>query len=357
MKEMNERFDALHAAALNEADETLLQIAGREQLSDAENARITAAALGKAGLVQKKAKPVQHKNRLRLLAAIAAAAVMLTGAAVGISAYVGHNKDVTQSRFGAGCETTFEALAAQEPVSVSNGRACVTLEGCVNDGIQQMVLVSIAAEPGTEPLDLMNLNLSEWRDADGNLFTNVQGHAYEIQTQGETTVLDKFYYAYYLSYDEALAGQTLTLTYPKFECGYDVRDVLTGIEIPVLMQQNTDAADYVSADGETLRLSGFELVYVADASWQEAEQTLMNRKIVLIGTDGSRHRTFGQSDAPIACDPSARSVELYAEKNAGDWGDAELRYEICRTHDYMGWFDTEQIAAIEIDGVTYRRAG
>ena len=51
MKEMNERFDALHAAALNEADETLLQIAEREQLSDAENARITAAALGKAGLV------------------------------------------------------------------------------------------------------------------------------------------------------------------------------------------------------------------------------------------------------------------------------------------------------------------
>lgn len=350
---MNQKFEELSAAALTAADSTLAHIAEREQLTMQQNARIAARTLEKAGLAQKAQKPVQHKKRLRMFAAVAAAAVMLAGTAIGISAYVGHNKDVTQSRFGAGCETTFEALTMQEAVSVSNGRASVTLEGCVNDGIQQMVLVSIAAEPGTEPVDLMKLNTSEWHDADGNLFTNWLGSAYEIQTQGETTLLDKFYYAYYLTYDEALAGQTLTLTYPKLEDG---RDVLTGIEIPVLMQQNTDAAEYVSASGETLRLSGFELVYSITAEERDREQTIMNRKIVLIGTDGSRHRTFAKSDAPIVCNPSARCLELYAEKNAGDWGDAELRYEICRARDYMGWFDTEQIAAVEIDGVTYTRA-
>ena len=354
MKQMNEMFEGLRAGALTGADGILSQIAESEQRSGAENARITAAALEKAGLTQTKHRPVQHKKRLRMFAAVAAAAVMLAGAAVGISAYVGHNQDMTQSRFGAGCETAFEALTMQDPVSADNGRARVTLEGCANDGIRQMLLVSYEAEPGTEPLDLFELQQPEFRYADGTPFRNWTGSAYEIQTQGDSTKLNKFYYEYDLNDAEMLEGQTLTMTFPKWEYGDTVHDDLTGIEIPVQIRKNTDAAAYAAENGDTLLLSGFELI----RGGTEEDNPLWRQEIALIMTDGTRRRAF--SDSEYGTEDGPHYAALYAEKHAGDWDGLKLNGDYSdnpryQNYDYMGWFDTETIAAVELDGVVYSR--
>ena len=354
MKQMTERFENMSAGALTGADSMLSRIAETEQLSGAENARITAAALEKAGLMQTTRRPVQHKKRLRMFAAIAAAAVMLTAAAVGISAYVGHNQDMTQSRFGAGCETAFEALTMQDPVSAGNGRARVTLEGCANDGIRQMLLVSYEAEPGTEPLDILELQQPEFRYADGTLFRDWEGCAYQIETQGDSTKLDKFYYTYYLEYAETEEGQTLTMTFPKWEYGDTVHDDLTGIEIPVQIRKNTDAAAYAAENGDTLRLSGFELV----CGGTEEDKPLCSREIALILTDGTRRRAIW--DYVYGKEDGTNYAVLYAEKHAGDWDGLKLRGDYSdnpryQNYNYMGWFDTETIAAVELDGVIYSR--
>ena len=351
---MNQKFEELSAAALTAADSTLAHIAEREQLTMQQNARIAARTLEKAGLAQKAQKPVQHKKRLRMFAAVAAAAVMLAGTAIGISAYVGHNKDVTQSRFGAGCETTFEALTMQEAVSVSNGRNRVTLEGCVNDGIRQMILVSYASENAETPLDLDKIEMARFWYADGKPFWGWQGAAFEFageREQQDGWKADKIYWAYYLQYDESLEGQTLTMSFPKWEYEGIVKDALTDIEIPVLMQKNTDAAVYTAENGDSIRLSGFELSYTVE----NEKDPISMKQLALIMEDGSRHQAAAGYDAADVDNPCNRFAEIYAEKNAGDC--AELEHP--RFHDgkeYMGWFDTEQIAAVEIDGVTYTRA-
>ena len=153
---------------------------------------------------------------------------------------------------------------------------------------------------------------------------------------------------------EMLEGQTLTMTFPKWEYGDTVHDDLTGIEIPVQIRKNTDAAAYAAENGDTLLLSGFELI----RGGTEEDNPLWRQEIALIMTDGTRRRAF--SDSEYGTEDGPHYAALYAEKHAGDWDGLKLtgdysdnpRYQ---NYDYMGWFDTETIAAVELDGVVYSR--
>ena len=64
---MTQKFENLHAEALQLADAALAHIAETTHISDAETERITARAMEKAGFAKPAQKPVLRQVRIRFL--------------------------------------------------------------------------------------------------------------------------------------------------------------------------------------------------------------------------------------------------------------------------------------------------
>ncbi len=297
--------------------------------------------------VQPQKKP-RVRRSLRIALAISAAAAAACMAA-GVSAAANRNSDLLEKWFGKGAESSLTALP--EPQVYENGQVRVTVEAEFDDGVNHLLLFSVETPDG-EPYQLPLIThttvdgeeitshdvLCTWGKNPKNGWTSWIGDITEFGHVWNEPGIDAEafvptpenlrgkYQSLVVRSDILNYGDMVLSLIPDrlltqlFEepCLIDdpTQNDFAGIKLRLNPDTDTPYADYRAENGDTVRLSCFEL------TGQIAADFMNIRNAALILNDGSR-RTL--SDA--------------------DWHG-----------DVFGFLaDVSQVAAVEINGTVYEK--
>jgi|GEM_PF-1971339 len=372
---MTEQFDRMDVQAMQLADATLSHIAETEQLSEMQTARITARSLEKAGLAQPEQKSViRHKKRTKLIGAMIAAVLAVTVLAAGVSGYQRYNKRLMEKRFGVLGTTRLESLEIAEPVTYTNGIVNATVEAVLCDGYNALVLATFEAvdpEPDVDwDIQIYSMHekgcpddsfrsafpMSETRqEFDGQCWVTWQ-IALTKHHAGDTMTMVFAKSAAELPTEEEIeayrkSGENIsdlyadpTLIGKEFVCLGEMTD---GLEIEIPLTVNIPVLTLRSDSGDTLRMSGFELI--ADS---EAQLITEGGRITLYRGDGNTATAWlprVKGGSPVtdtdSTMPSAQLIEMIDG----------VKYSGKNPETYIGFSDISDITAVEIAGVTYTR--
>ena len=313
-------------------------------------------------------KPLPQKHvrpRRYITAAIAAAAAVIC-LTISTAAYAARNTDILNRFFGESGTDFAMQHTLPEPVSYTNGSYTVTVETALNDGYNQMLLLSFRDMNGNDVPKPEECRLQIWKN--GELAaSNLDGFGYDANG------IHFCYWQLYFSCKEFAEGETAVLTFPKWGFAEEKENPLEGIEIPITVQQNTDSAQFVSMNGDSITLSNFELIHDYDSTGETNaegmpayEQSMMsNADLFLLMHDGTRHRMYPASSGARPINPEStvwrEHCDVYTEKIPGEWDDIDFRGWSSDHHpledptEYLGYLDIRAAEALEVNGVIYEK--
>lgn len=368
---MNKRFDDLTAVALHLADDTLLHIAETEHCTDEQTARITQLAKQKAGFVQKSAKPIRHKKRVRALGVLIAAAVAAVGATVGVSAYINRNNDMLNNIFGVGGAEQVSLAELPAPVQYANENACITVETVLNDGIRAWVLLSGTLPDGTlydwhvPSRTVYEDGTTAFKTYNGSGFDFVEDRDANQEEHSGTRPWAK-YWVYEFELSEFAEDEPIYLAFQPYDDTEE--NPLEGIRIPLndmLDAQNTPTATFTSESGAQIQLSDFEIVY--DMPKDDTDEGISFPLFCLITNDGARHTLHSRDGAsrPIQTEDGTEMeryfMSIVIPQDEADWADVDFTQPILPNivgdaDKTISLIDVTTVKAIEMDGTLYTRA-
>ncbi len=271
------------------------------------------------------------KKRLPVMIAAAAAAVCM---AIGVSAFAvkARNSHMLTKYFGESGESKLTAAGLPAPVSYENGSVILTVETEIDDGINHLLLISGTDKNGT-PFDWFGPNTLFVIREDGTYYP--LGHSGSGFGWKDDCVTPEDYRSDYPKYwsfvisSEELAKADQPL-YLKFDSYSDIR-------IPIGTEKNTGSVDFTDGSGTVYSLSCFELVYTGK------EEKGLSHEIYLIGADGSRKLLkTGMAAGSYLTDPETmKQSDTY-----------RIFFSVSDS-----FVETDTVAAVEVDGTVYTRAG
>lgn len=164
---MMTEFDEMSARTLRIADAALAHIAETEQLTDAENERITEKVLSRIDLTSVKPEIIMRqrkKQRIRIMGALIAAVTAAGSLGLGVSGWLNYNKPLMQGFFGSLGDERLAELDLPEPQTFTNGIVNAKVEACLRDSLEMIVLITFEGADPENPIDwakLMDENCRE----------------------------------------------------------------------------------------------------------------------------------------------------------------------------------------------------
>lgn len=305
-----------------------------------------------------------RKKPRRLMPALIAAAVAAAALTAGVSAYISRNTDMLESFFGQNAEEQVTLAELPEPVVYENDYVRLTVETELDDGIRHAILLSCETLDG-QPFDWNNFyhadGRANMRFEDGTLTPcSLNGFGFGWDENSRIMLHDDDfpkYWVYYFDYVDDLdeladRGQM----YFMFEQRHPAEDTENRlIQIPLNVGQNVKLAEFETPEDFTYQLSCFELIYtgpeenselpaashdifhgdVEDDAEYQAYLEQHNDKY-LIFNDGTRRQLNADSGSGLAQTDDGNFTGIWR------WCDTEFDF-----------VDTDEVAAIEICGVTY----
>ena len=366
---MIKRFEDLSAEALGTLDEELGHIAETEQLSAEQSTRIASRAMEKAGFAERTTtaaaavRPaIVHRKRTKLLGALIAAALSLTVLAVGVGGYLRYNKKSLEKTFGVLGTARLEEMNLAEPQRFTNGTVNATVDAVLCDGTRAIVLTTYSAADPAQKID-WDYQLHGYHEIgqEADTFrTAFPSTDRKQMIDGDclvTTLID---------IPAESAGGKLTIVYEKTETNFpseeEIRnagaakrdlyespefvgshvpyfcDLTDGLEIEIPLETNIPVLNMSSAGGDTLQLSGFEMI-------GECQSQLMADQgyFTIHYKDGNQARAW----IPVAMENKGQyRVQIDGVK---------MKYDDPST--YIGFIDVSDVSAVEFAGTMYTRVG